>query len=430
MNINQNVNKKSFLECYDFTKIPRHYFEELSSSFWDSENMLTKIYKNKKQNLPKNPSEKDEKQNNGISEENLLKNAYSTLLNTKSKSRYFDYLFYEYTSSQPLTLPQLIEKFYSIIFPYYIFLIKNYSYEETNYLKIDYINFTISIFAKNCLKNSFEVNEISEIEIKNDHLEISLNNDRENLNLYPLIIQQIEIIYVTIMFMLIIKRKIENRKKELSKVNEINQNLEKIIIKTIDEKKLLNSKFEFNKLKILTNDSFVPKGIKISCLVSTTGYKNIPDKYILIGLSYIFIFKTELMNELIDIIPLSSGFTIFEFNEEENNIKIRAGIKDFNFFFEQKKNFLKSQEILCEIMEGNSGEILDDDILKCSKRLYDDKIMGGVFENTPIYEKSKKQIELLKKKLDDLNLIKDKLTNEYKIDKIIFNKIDELDTEI
>ena len=81
-------------------------------------------------------------------------------------------------------------------------------------------------------------------------------------------------------------------------------------------------------------------------------------------------------------------------------------------------------------MEGNSGEILDDDILKCSKRLYDDKIMGGVFENTPIYEKSKKQIELLKKKLDDLNLIKDKLTNEYKIDKIIFNKIDELDTEI
>ena len=164
--------------------------------------------------------------------------------------------------------------------------------------------------------------------------------------------------------------------------------------------------------------------------MSTTGYKNIPDKYILIGLSYIFIFKTELMNELIDIIPLSSGFTIFEFNEEENNIKIRAGIKDFNFFFEQKKNFLKSQEILCEIMEGNSGEILDDDILKCSKRLYDDKIMGGVFENTPIYEKSKKQIELLKKKLDDLNLIKDKLTNEYKIDKIIFNKIDELDTEI
>ena len=42
----QRERSRSFLEQYDFRVLESHYFEVLESSFWDSENIMTK--KNKK----------------------------------------------------------------------------------------------------------------------------------------------------------------------------------------------------------------------------------------------------------------------------------------------------------------------------------------------------------------------------------------------
>ncbi len=40
------------------------------------------------------------------------------------------------------------------------------------------------------------------------------------------------------------------------------------------------------------------------------------------------------------------------------------------------------REKLVDILDGNNEDIFDnDDIFKCSKALYEDKIMGGVFYN-------------------------------------------------
>ena len=79
----------------------RHYFEELESSFWDSENIITKKYKSKKEKI------KNEKLLEDDDLESIEK-AYKILLNSKSRQQYSKYLMYQYTLSQPINMNILI----------------------------------------------------------------------------------------------------------------------------------------------------------------------------------------------------------------------------------------------------------------------------------------------------------------------------------
>ena len=43
--------KESLLETFKFNEMDFHYFEELESSYWDSENIMEKNYKIKKKKI-------------------------------------------------------------------------------------------------------------------------------------------------------------------------------------------------------------------------------------------------------------------------------------------------------------------------------------------------------------------------------------------
>ena len=387
------------LEQFKFKDTDFHYFEELESSFWDSENIITKKYKAKKEKLKENKSLEYDIDS--------MEKAYKTLLNLKSRQNYCKFLMYQYTLSQPINMNLLIEKYYSIIYPYYLFLLKSEK-EDNKYIILDNINFSVNIYEKNGLKNSFEVDTIEDLKLKSNEncLKIKIIKNKNEIVLTPQIEEHLYLMYALIIFMSIIKKKKDNWKKDQSKVNEINQNLVKETIKTIfDNNKNMNQKINDFKLLILSNDSFIPKGIKYKTYVEDKN-SSIQNKYLIIGNSYIYFFKDEEMKDILNIIPLIPGTTMFEFNEKEKNIKITLGSKEYNLFFNEAESYNNILKVVMNISQVDD-ELLDEEELdKVSEFLYEDKIMGGDLKNTPLFCKSDKDLALLEIKIDNLKRAK------------------------
>jgi hypothetical protein len=336
----------------------------------------------------------------------------------------------EYTLSQPSNIEQLVNEYYSIIFPYYLFLLNNESNEELFYCILDFINLTINIYDKNSKKNSLEINSISDINVKFGSIIIETVNFNQQVTLTPKIIQHLEILYLLLIYMALVKNKIDSYQKEIKKVNEINQNLVKKDIKTLQEKISGNNSYfneiDINKFKLITNDGFVPKGILISLHISFEHNKKTPDRFLLLGRRYIYLFKNESLKELNAIIPLSVGFTIIEFIDDFQKIELRAGMIYYNLYVYERNNYEEFKEKLIDIIEGNKENIFEkDDLFKCSKAIYDDKILGGVLENTPIFDKNQKDVEMLNKKLKDIINIKKEIEKECFTNEVITKQIEE-----
>ena len=411
--------ENNLLELYDFSSKKYHYLEVINATFWDSENIISKKYKKIKDN-----KEVDEEKTN------IIEESYKNLLNNNSKLEYYRYLMIEYTLSQPNNLEQLINEYYSIIFPYYLFLLKNESNEELIYCIIDFINFSINIFDKNGKKNSFEINAISDINVQFGSIIIETVNVIQKITITPKIINHVEILYLLLIYMALVKKKIDSYQKEIKKVNEINQNLIKTDIKTIEEKIIGNNYYfndvDINKFKLITNDSFVPKSILLSLPISFEQNKKTPDKFLLLGKRYIYLFKNESLSELNAIIPISVGFTIFEFIDDFQKIEVKAGNNHYNLYIYERNTYEELKEKLIDVIEGNHENIFQkDDIFKCSKAIYDDKILGGVLENTPIFDKNKKDAEIMNKKLKELTKIKNEIEKECFINEEIKKQIQE-----
>ena len=391
--------KESLLKLFKFKDVDPHYFEELESSFWDSENIMTKKYKAKKEKIKKNKASESDLES--------IENAYKILLNLKSRHKYCKFLMYQYTLSQPINMNLLIEKYYSIIYPYYLFLLKSEK-EDNKYIILDNINFSVNIYEKNSLKNSFEVDTIEDLKLKfnENYLKIKIIKNKNEIILTPQIEEHLYLMYALIIFMSIIKKKKDNWKKDQSKVNEINQNLVKETIKTIfDNNKNINQKINDFKLLILSNDSFIPKGIKYSTYVEDKN-SSIQNKYLIIGNSYIYFFKDEEMKDILNIIPLIPGTTMFEFNEKEKNIKITLGNKEYNLFFNESESYNNILKVVMNISEGEDELLDEEDLNKVSEFLYNDKIMGGDLTNTPLFCQYDKDLALLEIKIDNLKRAK------------------------
>jgi len=391
--------RESLLDLFKFKDIDHHYFEELESSFWDSENIMTKKYKAKKEKVKEDKSLEFDIES--------IENAYKILLNSKTRQKYCKFLMYQYTLSQPINMNLLIEKYYSIIYPYYLFLLKSEK-EDNKYIILDNINFSVNLYEKNGLKNSFEVDTIEDLKLKSNEncLKIKIIKNKNEIVLTPQIEEHLYLMYALIIFMSIIKKKKDNWKKDQSKVNEINQNLVKETIKTIfDNNKNMNQKINDFKLLILSNDSFIPKGIKYKTYVEDKN-SSIQNKYLIIGNSYIYFFKDEEMKDILNIIPLIPGTTMFEFNEKEKNIKITLGSKEYNLFFNEAESYNNILKVVMNISQVDD-ELLDEEELdKVSEFLYEDKIMGGDLKNTPLFCKSDKDLALLEIKIDNLKRAK------------------------
>jgi hypothetical protein len=417
-------NEMKPLEIFNFSSKNFHYFEALNATFYDSENIISKKYK----------SIKNDSNYNNV-DENLLEEAHKSLLNSKVRLEYMRYLMFEYTLSQPNNINNLTENYYSIVFPYYLFLLRSESNEELNYLILDNINFLIHIYEKNNQKHSFGIDSVSDVNVSLNQIELKIVNSKENIQIIPYIHQNKELIYTLIIYMAAIKRKRENYRKELKKVNEINQNLKNENIKTIDEKDFgktfLFNQFDISKLKILSNDSFVPKGIIFSTYISLEYNKNSNDKFLLLGRRYIYLFNSELLKEFNMIIPIAAGFTIFDLSEAYQKIRIIFGNKDIIIYIYQKENYNEFKNKLIEILEGNKEDIVNQDIIyKCSKTFLEDKIMGGEFENAPIYEKNQKDIKVLSDKLEELKKIKSEIEKEYQMNEKIRQRIEEAEKDL
>lgn len=391
--------RESLLDLFKFKDIDHHYFEELESSFWDSENIMTKKYKAKKEKVKEDKSFEFDIES--------IENAYKILLNSKTRQKYCKFLMYQYTLSQPINMNLLIEKYYSIIYPYYLFLLKSEK-EDNKYIVLDNINFSVNIYEKNGLKNSFEVDTIEDLKLKSNEncLRIKIIKNKNEIVLTPQIEEHLYLMYALIIFMSIIKKKKDNWKKDQSKVNEINQNLVKETIKTIFDNNInMNQKINDFKLLILSNDSFIPKGIKYKTYVEDKN-SSIQNKYLIIGNSYIYFFKDEEMKDILNIIPLIPGTTMFEFNEKEKNIKITLGSKEYNLFFNEAESYNNILKVVMNISQVDD-ELLDEEELdKVSEFLYEDKIMGGDLKNTPLFCKSDKDLALLEIKIDNLKRAK------------------------
>jgi len=283
---------------------------------------------------------------------------------------------------------------------------------------------------KNGKKSSLEINSISDINVKLGSILIETVNANQKITLTPKIIHHLEILYLLLIYMALIKKKIESYQKEIKKVNEINQNLIKKDIETIQEKISGNNSYfnelDITKFKLITNDSFVPKGILASLHISFEHNKKAPDRFLLLGRRYIYLFKNESLKELNAIIPLSVGFTIIEFIDDFQKIELKAGFTYYNLFIYERNNYEEFKEKLVDIIEGNRDNIFEkDDIFKCSKAIYDDKVLGGVLENTPIFDKNKKEVEMMNKKLKEISKIKNEIEKECFTNENIRKQIEE-----
>ena len=408
--------KESLLETFKFNEMDSHYFEELEASFWDSENILEKNYKLKKKKINEKKLEDEDIL--------LLENAHKTLLNSKLRQKYSKFLMYQFTLIQPPNMNLLIEKYYSIIFPYYLFLSDK---EDNKYIILDNINFSVNFYENNGLKNSFEVDTIENININGNekNLRIKIIKSKNEIIFTPQIEDQLFLIYTLILFMNIIKIKKENWKKGLTKVNEINQNLVKETFQTIfDNNKNLYQKISDLKFLILSNDSFVPKGIKYCTFVEDKN-SSMAKKYLIIGISYIYLFKDEEMSEILNVIPLIPGCVMFDFNEKEKNIKVTTSYNKYNFFFKEKEAYNNILKIIMNISEAEDDLLEQDELVKVSEFLYKDKIMGGDLKYTPLLCKSEKDLERLDIKMG--NLKRAKLDREEKA--LIYQMINKNDNE-
>ena len=430
--MSNNTEKIKPLEFYNFARKKYHYYEALNATFLDSEDMISKRYKVLKIKNHNNSDNNINDYNDKVDEE-LIEESFKTLLSSKRKMEYLRYLMIEYTLSQPNNLNDLLDNYYSLIFPYYLFLLRNEINDDLCYLVLDNINFSINIYdEKNMLKNCIELNVILDIVLFLNQIEIEILNSKEKVIIIPYINTHIELIYSLILFMVIIKKKQDTFKKDLKKVNEINQNLNKRNIQTIDEKKIGSNyfinKFDISKLRYLSNDSFVPRGIIKAIYISLEMNKKSNDRFLLLGRRYIYVYKSDLLNELNNIIPLITGFTIIDCDDIYQKIRIKAGNRDFSFYIYEKNEFNEFRDKLFDIIEGNYDDIINnDDIIKCSKAFYDDKIMGGIFENTPFYEKNQKSIKHLETKYNELINIKKEIENECSMNEFIKNKSEELE---
>ena len=200
MSSESRLRSKSFLEQFDFKIFDSHYFEELESSFWDSENIMTKKYKAKRDKILKSENDQGDIES--------LEKAYKILLTTKTRQQYCKFLMYQYTLSQPLNMDLLMGKYYDIIFPFYLFPLKSEK-EENKYVVLDNMNFSVNYYDKSALKNSFEVDTSEEMKlnVNENNLKIKIIKTKNDIIFNLLIKEQLKLLYALIIFMGIIKKK-------------------------------------------------------------------------------------------------------------------------------------------------------------------------------------------------------------------------------
>lgn len=399
--------KEEIILQFQNSSIPsKRVYKELDSSFWDTENIINKKYKAKKETIPPKNTELLQ----------LIEFAIDTIQNSELKSQYLHRLFFQYISSQPNSLYQLSSKYNSIVYPYFMFSLNSPDY---HYVIINFIDFTIEIYSeKNEIIRSIEIESILKIQKDEDGIIIMVPEEKNNIIvLPPEVTQQVNLLYVLIMFMGQINERNKSLKSQKTIVQEVNQNL---IYKEHDsitnEKVVIEEKFDISKLKLLDNDMFVPKGIKLSSYVFLDKAKknNEYDRFITLGISFLIIFKDETMSLMLKIIPIFSSYVIFDYNPKTMNIIVKTKKENISLFFPNEAAFNLFKETIEDIKEGKcKEEITLDDLENICFKSVNNSIESNITEETVInslaYHRTVEEIEELEAKLQAMTLRKELL---------------------
>lgn len=418
------MNQEDDILQFQNSSIPsKRVYKELESSFWDTENIINKKYKTKKETIPPKNTELLQ----------LIEFAFDTIQNSQLKSQYLRRLFFQYISSQPNSLYQLSNKYHSIVYPYFMFYLNS---PDFHYVIINYIDFTIELYSeKNEIIRSIEIESILRIQKDESGIILMVPEEKNNIIVIPPeIVQQVNLIYVLIMFMGQVNEKKKSLKSQKTIVQEVNQNL---VYKEHDsitkEKVVIEEKFDISKLKLLDNDIFIPKGIKLSSYVYLDKSKknNEYDRFITLGVSFLIIFKDETMSLMLKIIPIFSSYVIFDYNPKTKNILIKTKKEDFSLFFPNDSVFKLFKETIDNIKEGKyKEEITLNDLESICFSSINNSTESNISEDTVInslaYQRTVEEIEELEAKLQAITLrkellntfIKEKEENEVKSKRI------------
>ena len=399
--------KEQIILQFQNSSIPsKRVYKELDSSFWDTENIINKKYKAKKETIPPKNTELLQ----------LIEFAIDTIQNSELKFQYLHRLFFQYISSQPNSLYQLSSKYNSIVYPYFMFSLNSPDY---HYVIINFIDFTIEIYSeKNEIIRSIEIESILKIQKDEDGIIIMVPEEKNNIIvLPPEVTQQVNLLYVLIMFMGQINERNKSLKSQKTIVQEVNQNL---IYKKHDsitkEKVVIEEKFDISKLKLLDNDMFVPKGIKLSSYVFLDKAKknNEYDRFITLGISFLIIFKDETMSLMLKIIPIFSSYVIFDYNPKTMNIIVKTKKENISLFFPNEAAFNLFKETIEDIKEGKcKEEITLDDLENICFKSVNNSIESNITEETVVnslaYHRTVEEIEELEASLQAMTLRKELL---------------------
>lgn len=392
---------------FSFYIIPKKkIFHELLCSFWDTENIINKKYKSKSEKIPP--------KNTKLLED--LEGSYFTLSNQDFKKKYLTRLYFQYISSQPNSLIQLLNKYNSIVYPYFLFLLNSPDYY---YVVLNFIDFTLELYSEKSEPiRSIEIASITKIQKEENSILLMIPEEKNNIIILPPeIVQQVSLLYILIMFMGKFYEAKNSAKSQTTIVQEINQNLEYKSHETITKEKIqLEEKIDISNLKLLENDLFIPKGIKSYSNVYLDKVKKPGeyDRFITVGNSFLLIFKDESMSSIMKIIPIFSTYVIFDFRDESINLIVKIKDEDISFIFPEAGPYNIIKQLIDDLKEEkNEEEIKNEDLEKiCFEQITQDKkISEKDVISSLVYQKTIKQIDEINMKIQALLNMREILQN-------------------
>ena len=338
------------------TSIKTHYphksFRLLNANFWDTFTEISKHHQIACKYLIEEMSKENEQENKENESKILaITESLKTIVQIDLRYNYLFYLKYCFCLSEPITMNQLKTNFKNNIFPYYIYtlLVKK---KEIHLIIIDFFEKKISIINKDKIIENIPSELIKTVSKKGNSLIViehkKLGVDT-SLEIFPEFFQQFNLIYTIIDFF-------------------IKYNKNKIEEKT--------------ELKILEDDSYVPKGILLKAHILKEHQNKLlskDERYAVLGPSLIIIFKDNTMKEIRNIIPLLTYATQLISDDKELIITFKYFYRDQSLTFFEEKTYLEWKNTLKDIFNKKIVEKIEGiTLFKIKEKKINSKILDVI----------------------------------------------------
>lgn len=405
--VDKSEEKEPILIFEENYSIP--FFKTLNCSFGDSDNTISKMYKQCKDSLA---SQKHIDQKALQKLKANIDQSYQMLMSLKLKERYLRYLFLNYSLSQPNTIGKLMQNYCWYVFPFYVFAIeKEKIHNEATHIIIDNINFALTFHSKNNTILSIEAEGIKSIHLVNsEKIVLDFINKKEDVIVKPSIHQQVELVYTLLYFMKYTKEQINNEKYEMNIVKEKNQNLKSKPVCAFSSIKFqLEAQFKIDQLTLLRDDIYIPCGIilKGKLFYKT---KNKPC-FVIMGTSILGVFEDETLTTLSHFIPIVPYYTQIKFDHKKNSMSFINPQKEYVYLFESSDQMSIWQSTIYDLSEGKIDEKINEEQL--NKIFFDKQYINQTHTKSLfIYNNLNNQIDEIEQKIAFLKGLKEKRSKQ------------------